>query len=117
MEKQEKYLKINGSEGVELLLDDLTYEVVEATIKIEESIHKNHLYCFLGTLAYLVVAAPICWMCLHIPAVNIDNKLFRMVYKRGDTHYTSYFQFGKLAYYWIMFLVGPTFVNIITLDN
>lgn len=56
-------------------------------------------------------------MCLHIPAIQIENKLFRNIYKRGDSHYTSYFQFGKLAYYWIMFLLGPTFVNIITLEN
>ena len=115
MQKEGGFLKINGSEGVELLLDELTYEVVEATIQIEHTIQTNHLYCLLGTVAYLLLAAPLCWVSLSIPAVNIDNKLFRMVYKRGDTHYTSYFQFGKLAYYWMMLLVGPTFVNIITL--
>jgi hypothetical protein len=76
------------------------------------------IWCLTGTFIYFALSSLIALACLNLGSIDIQSKLFSLVYYRGDHVYNSeFFNFGKFLYFWVMMLVGYTFVNVVTLEN
>jgi hypothetical protein len=73
-------------------------------------------YCIVGTLVFYLCSSALAYGFTYIGDYNTDSKFVESWYYRG-VYDTEYISFGKLAYYWIMNLVGFVFVNIVNLRN
>jgi hypothetical protein len=69
-------------------------------------------WVLLNTICFYILSAAICFGCTFIPSTDTKNNGFRLFFYRGDDVLnTTYLCWSKLAYYFLMNIVGHFFVN------
>ena len=76
-------------------------------------------YCIFGTLLYYFSCSFFCYGCIKfLGQYDTNSKFIEKWYFRGEDVYdTMYVSGAKFWYYWIMNLIGFTFVNVVNLQN
>lgn len=70
----------------------------------------------LGFVVYSIMFIPITIATSAISEVDTESRFFRRLFQR-DTHYTTYFSFGKLVLWMLLLVAGFTYVPMVTMKN
>ena len=87
---------------------------VEKWPKVSEP--RSGSYYVLGYLAYITAMIPVTYSMTLIGEVDTQNQHYMEFYQRGPFH-TTYFSFGKLAFWIVLCIIGFSFVNVVNLGN
>jgi hypothetical protein len=76
---------------------------------------KYTAYCLLGTAIYYAASAFVAMACVYFEdnydtnMPSVENLYYRF------TYFSEYISINKFLYFWLMNLIGFTFVNIVNL--